>query len=46
LHYAVGCSVGEVAETLGLAEGTVKTLLHRGRHALAGRLASHPEEDR
>ena len=46
LHYAVGCSVAEVAEVLGMAEGTVKAQLHRGRQALAGRLGSRPEEDR
>jgi RNA polymerase sigma-70 factor (ECF subfamily) len=46
LHYAVGCSVAEVAEVLGMAEGTVKAQLHRGRQALADRLASRPKEDR
>ena len=46
LYYAADCSVAEVAEVLGLAEGTVKAQLHRGRQALAGWLASRPEEDR
>jgi RNA polymerase sigma-70 factor, ECF subfamily len=46
LFYASGCSVAEVAEVLGMAEGTVKAQLHRGRQALASRLASRPKEDR
>lgn len=35
LHYLEGLSVAEVAATLGVSEGTVKTQLHRGRAALA-----------
>jgi RNA polymerase sigma-70 factor (ECF subfamily) len=35
LHYLEGLSITEVATTLGVSEGTVKTQLHRGRGALA-----------
>lgn len=38
LHYLDGLSVAEIAETLGVSSGTVKTQLSRGREALAGRL--------
>jgi DNA-directed RNA polymerase specialized sigma24 family protein len=38
-------SVAEIARTLGLAEGTVKAQLHRGRQALASRLAGAREDD-
>jgi RNA polymerase sigma-70 factor, ECF subfamily len=38
LRYVADASVAEIAETLGLAEGTVKAQLHRGRQALAARL--------
>jgi RNA polymerase sigma-70 factor, ECF subfamily len=31
LRYALGCSVREVAETLGVPEGTVKSRVHRAR---------------
>jgi RNA polymerase sigma-70 factor (ECF subfamily) len=40
LRYVVDASVAEIAETLGLAEGTVKAQLHRGRQALAARLGT------
>jgi DNA-directed RNA polymerase specialized sigma24 family protein len=36
--------VAEIAQVLGLAEGTVKAQLHRGRQALAARLGT-PRED-
>jgi len=38
LYYIVDLPVAEIANTLGLAEGTVKAQLYRGRQALAGRL--------
>jgi RNA polymerase sigma-70 factor (ECF subfamily) len=43
LRYVVDASVAEIAETLGLAEGTVKAQLHRGRQALAARLGTGAE---
>ena len=39
LHHLVGQSVGQIARDTHQPEGTVKTLLYRGRHALAGLLA-------
>lgn len=38
LHYLEDLSVAEIAETLNVAQGTVKTHLHRGRVELARRL--------
>lgn len=38
LHYLLDQSVAEIAEGLGVSTGTVKTLLHRARTALAARL--------
>jgi RNA polymerase sigma-70 factor (ECF subfamily) len=38
LHYLQDQSVREIADTLGIGTGTVKTQLHRGRIALARRL--------
>jgi RNA polymerase sigma-70 factor (ECF subfamily) len=35
LHYLEGLSVAEVAATLEVSEGTIKTQLHRGRETLA-----------
>jgi RNA polymerase sigma-70 factor (ECF subfamily) len=46
LRYVADASVAEIAQTLGLAEGTVKAQLHRGRQALAVRLATSWEVDR
>jgi len=43
LHYLVGLPVEEVAQTLSARSGTVKSLLFRGRRALAARLGE-PEE--
>jgi RNA polymerase sigma-70 factor, ECF subfamily len=45
LRYIADAPVAEIAEILGLAEGTVKAQLHRGRQALATRLASVGEDD-
>jgi RNA polymerase sigma-70 factor, ECF subfamily len=45
LRYVADAPVAEIARTLGLAEGTVKTQLHRGRQALAARLATAWEDD-
>jgi RNA polymerase sigma-70 factor (ECF subfamily) len=39
LHYLVDLPLGEVAETLGVTVGTVKSRLSRGRRALADLLA-------
>lgn len=38
LYYVADLSLAEVAETLGIPEGTVKSQLHRARQRLAGRL--------
>ncbi|MFB9339754.1 RNA polymerase sigma factor [Actinoplanes octamycinicus] len=38
LHYLADMPVGEVARREGVAEGTVKSWLHRGRAAMAARL--------
>jgi RNA polymerase sigma-70 factor (ECF subfamily) len=38
LHYLLDLSVAEVAATLGITDGTVKTQLHRARQTLRGRL--------
>jgi RNA polymerase sigma-70 factor (ECF subfamily) len=43
LHYLVDLPVDEVARTLSMPQGTVKSLLARGRHALAAKLGE-PEE--
>jgi len=43
LHYLADLPVEEVARTLAVPDGTVKSLLSRGRRALAARLGE-PEE--
>jgi RNA polymerase sigma-70 factor (ECF subfamily) len=43
LHYLADLEVAEVARTLGIAEGTVKSRLSRGRDALALALAEKEE---
>ena len=43
LHYLVDLQVEEIARTLGMPEGTVKSLLSRGRHALAAKLGETEE---
>jgi RNA polymerase sigma-70 factor (ECF subfamily) len=45
LYYLGDCSVGEIAVTLGCAEGTVRATLHKGRLALAARLDLGVEEE-
>ncbi|GHJ46202.1 RNA polymerase sigma24 factor [Catellatospora sp. TT07R-123] len=45
LHHLEDLPVAEVAEVIGVAEGTVKSWLHRARTTLAGHLADeHAEE--
>lgn len=46
LHYLEDLSVADIAAVLDCAENTVKVHLHRGRSALAERLAAHEEVDR
>lgn len=43
LHHVVGLSVEEIAHETGVAAGTVKSRLARGRQALAGQLAERDE---
>ena len=43
LHHIADLSVADVAQTLGLPEGTVKTRLARGRTRLAALLSDHEE---
>jgi RNA polymerase sigma-70 factor (ECF subfamily) len=43
LHHLVGLPVQEVAETLRIPDGTVKSLLSRGRRALAAKLGEAEE---
>jgi RNA polymerase sigma factor (sigma-70 family) len=35
LRYDEGCSYAEIAETMGIPEGTAKTYVHRARKQLA-----------
>lgn len=42
LHYLLDMSVAEVAATLEVSDGTVKTQLHRAREALRSRLDHRP----
>jgi RNA polymerase sigma factor (sigma-70 family) len=44
LHYVYDLRVADIADTLGVTEGTVKTLLHRARATLADRLDRDDEE--
>jgi RNA polymerase sigma-70 factor (ECF subfamily) len=41
LYDVLGCSYAEVAELTGVAEGTVKSRIHRGRTELARRLGTN-----
>ena len=45
LHYLSGLQVAEIAEQEGVAVGTVKSWLHRGRAALAVQLGESPERE-
>ena len=45
LHYLVDLPVTEIAATLGIAEGTVKSRLSRSRDRLAPLLAEEERED-
>lgn len=40
LRYGLGCTVAEVAEVMGCAEGTVKASLHAARASVGRRLAA------
>jgi RNA polymerase sigma-70 factor (ECF subfamily) len=44
LRYVDGCSVAEMANVLGCAEGTVKSHLSRGRATVAKRLGESTDE--
>ena len=44
LHYLDDLSVASIADTLGIAEGTVKATLHRARAALAVSLGCDDED--
>ncbi|MCX4389367.1 SigE family RNA polymerase sigma factor [Micromonospora peucetia] len=44
LHYLADMSVAQIAVQEGVAEGTVKSWLHRGRVVLATLLVENPEE--
>ncbi len=48
LHYLADLSVAEIARDIGVAEGTVKSWLHRGRAELARHLSDgdHPDGGR
>lgn len=43
LHYLADMSVADIAHDIGVAEGTVKSWLHRGRSEMAKHLADTPE---
>jgi RNA polymerase sigma-70 factor (ECF subfamily) len=45
LRYYMGLDVAEIAEWLGISDGTVKAMLFRARQALAVALADHEEPD-
>lgn len=45
LRYYLGFDVAEVAEALGVHEGTAKTTLFRARRTLATALADHKDEE-
>jgi RNA polymerase sigma-70 factor (ECF subfamily) len=46
LHYQSDMGVAEIAEILGITEGTVKSRLHYGRKTLAKLLGDHEEGSR
>jgi RNA polymerase sigma-70 factor (ECF subfamily) len=45
LHYLSGLQVAEIAEQEGVAVGTVKSWLHRGRAALSAQLSDAPDAE-
>lgn len=45
LHYLLDMSVVDIARHLGIAEGTVKTHLHRGREALRSALSGEARSE-
>lgn len=45
LRYHLGMDVAEIADALGVSEGTVKTSLHRARRALAAALGVEEDEE-
>ncbi len=45
LRYYLGLDVAEIAEWLGISDGTVKAMLFRARQTLAVALADHEEHD-
>ena len=45
LHYLEDRSVADIAEVLGIAEGTVKATLHAARRTLAGALEARIDEE-
>ncbi|MEV0729399.1 SigE family RNA polymerase sigma factor [Polymorphospora sp. NPDC050346] len=45
LHYLADLTIAEIAHQEGVADGTVKSWLHRGRTALATQLAERKEEN-
>jgi RNA polymerase sigma-70 factor (ECF subfamily) len=46
LYHLADLPIGEIAQQLGVAEGTVRVWLHRGRTALAALLTEHRTERR
>ena len=46
LRYVYGLDVADIAQTLGISEGSAKVHLHRGRHTVADQLGIEQEEDR
>jgi RNA polymerase sigma-70 factor (ECF subfamily) len=45
MHYYLDNSVLDIADGLGISEGTVKTQLHRARQALSALLGTDDERD-
>ncbi len=46
LRYVYGLDVADIAETLGISEGSAKVHLHRGRRAVAERLGISGKDER
>lgn len=45
MHYLLDLPVADIAKHLGIAEGTVKTHLHRGRQSLRNTLSADPSKE-